>query len=160
MKILTVVLGFLFFGNVSPQILSQPCPLVCVENEVFTECTLGEFQPNCWNRHIWFDRTTISCSPGCECKAGFVRDPDTYKCIDIRTCPKTPANGICPRNEFWSSCGFRCDKSCAFIDNRDLLCRSCVEGCICRNGFVRSQLTGQCIPEKDCNGENEIEFCI
>jgi hypothetical protein len=167
MKVFTVLLCFAsyFVG------ISSNCPLSCAENEIFTNCTLSQFQSTCWNRHIRFDETSISCSPGCDCRDGFVRDPQTYnisyhtllvvlymymyKCIDKKNCIRTPAVGVCPRNEFWSSCGFRCDKTCDFVENRDLTCRSCIQGCICQNGFVRSTLTGQCIMEKDCDGKKK-----
>lgn len=128
------------------------CPLVCDENEIFTDCSLGQFQSTCWNSHIWFDETALSCAPGCDCRKGFIRDPNTYKCIDQRKCQRIPVEEVCPKNEIWSECGFRCDETCDFLNNRDLICRSCVSGCICKKGYVRSTLTGQCILRKDCDG--------
>lgn len=158
MKILKAV----WFSLLVVSKASASCPLICEENEVYTNCTLAQFQSTCWNRHIWFDKTSIDCLPGCQCRDGFVRDPNSYKCIDLRNCQRAPPEGVCPKNEFWSECGFRCDETCEFLNNRDLICRSCVEGCICQQGFVRSTLTGQCILKRDCDGiydVNSKELC-
>ena len=151
MKLYAVILSFVFcwFGIWGQ---STNCAIKCIENEIFTSCSLSQFQPTCWNKHIYFDKTSISCEPGCDCKEGFVRDPNTYKCLSTKNCSKTPRVGICPKNEIWSDCGFRCDKTCRFIENRDFICRSCVEGCVCQKGFVRNTLTGQCVNQKDCDG--------
>lgn len=130
---------------------SQACNSNCGENEVYTTCTPAQFQATCWNRFPYQD--DLSCETGCVCKKGFIREPNSYKCIAVASCPKTPNKGICPINEIWSDCGFRCDETCGFFMNRDLICRSCLEGCICKKGFVRSKVTGQCILEKTCNGK-------
>lgn len=135
---------------------AQPrlCSSNCEENEVLTICTPAQFQATCWNRHPYQD-DGASCEPGCVCKEGFIRDPNTYKCIAVESCSRTPSKGVCPRNEIWANCGFRCDETCGFFTNRDLICRSCNEGCICKKDYVRSKVTGQCVLRKDCEGKTE-----
>jgi hypothetical protein len=122
---------------------SENCPV----NEIYTRCSPEHLQSTCWSEAPFADFN--SCMPGCVCNYGFLRDPNTYQCIPKDRCPPKPKEGVCPRNEKWSECGFGCDETCGFT-TRDLTCRSCVSGCICQNGFVRSLITGQCVPRSDC----------
>lgn len=158
MSRLAVVLLFASSWEVS---LAQTpiCKQNCYGNETFTDCSAGNFQATCWNRYP--PTKFIDCDPGCVCRLGFIRDPNSYQCIAIKSCPRSPREGsrLCPRNEEYSECGFGCDEHCG-LANRDLTCRSCFQGCICRKGYVRSLATGQCIIKTTCKRELSLSKCV
>jgi hypothetical protein len=125
------------------------CDKSCPKYEVYSRCA-GPNQPHCWNRNITTDES--QCMPGCVCTRGMIRDPNTFECISDQKCSNPPKNPkSCPLNEVYSECSAGCQRTC---DTLDVVfkCR-CVAGCICRDGYVRSPLTGKCIPIKSCKGK-------
>lgn len=134
------------------------CSENCVANETYTRCSPGQNQATCWKKPS--DQDLSSCSPGCVCAEGFIRDPNTYLCIPLNNCPRKSRGNreACPRYERWSACGFGCDETCGFL-SRDLICRSCIPGCICDTDYVRSTITGQCLKRVDCKRES-IRDCF
>ncbi|XP_056600893.1 IgGFc-binding protein [Triplophysa dalaica] len=63
-----------------------------------------------------------------------------------RTLSNCPMN--CPANSHYESCGTACAASCADRDAPEKCTLSCVEGCQCNTGYVRSG--DECVPEKKC----------
>ncbi|CRL03931.1 CLUMA_CG017052, isoform A [Clunio marinus] len=125
------------------------CKGFCPSNEIFTQCSLGQFQSTCWNsRKLQFFHI---CELGCACQEGFIRHPDTYECIPFNECPPKPdvSSHICPKNEKWDRCGYGCDQTCG-LHFRDFTCRSCFPGCVCQKNYVRSSINGQCILDSEC----------
>uniref|UniRef100_A0A182LUK6 TIL domain-containing protein n=1 Tax=Anopheles culicifacies TaxID=139723 RepID=A0A182LUK6_9DIPT len=59
--------------------------------------------------------------------------------------------------EIYNECGSACDdRTCDNQRRSDVLCsKQCVEGCYCRNGYVRDK-TGKCIPSYRCGKETPI----
>ncbi|KAL7011539.1 hypothetical protein ACKWTF_014308 [Chironomus riparius] len=124
------------------------CDKSCPKWEVYSRCA-GPNQPNCFHRHASTDES--QCIPGCVCTRGMIRDPNTFKCISEHKCPN-PVNNPkwCPINEVYSDCSAGCQRTCDTL-NAVFKCR-CIPGCICRDGYVRSQITNQCVPIKSCKG--------
>lgn len=149
MRFQLVIILFAFTVEISGQ--GSLCKDSCAANKTFSLCSPGQYQANCCNLSPHPEEST--CESGCVCKKGFVRDANTCKCILLKNCPATPAEGseTCPRNEIWTDCGFGCDETCGFTV-RDLTCKSCLPGCICQPGFVRSSINGQCIARANCKG--------
>lgn len=143
---LVVVLVFVACQAISGQV---PCNQNCPVNETYTDCSAGQFQETCWKKSQSIDFSS-GCASGCVCHPGFTRDPNTFLCVLRRDCPVQRFQ-VCPKNEEYGVCGYGCDKTCGFA-NRDLICRSCFPGCICKRGFVRSLITGQCILVASCKG--------
>lgn len=133
------------------------CDKNCPNNEVYSRCA-GPNQPTCWfNRNNSIDQS--KCMPGCVCARRLIRDPNTFACISEYKCPSLPKNPkSCPLNEVYSDCSAGCQRTCDTL-NVAFKCR-CVSGCICKDGYVRSQFTGQCIPVKDCKGKSSQKIKI
>ncbi|XP_070503150.1 fibulin-1-like [Chironomus tepperi] len=131
---------------VSSSTADDTCNDYCPQWEVYSRCA-GPQQPNCWNRNVTIDES--QCIPGCVCTRGMIRHPNTFACISVQKCPTKPKNPkTCPSNEVYSDCMAGCQKTCDTLDVA-YKCR-CVPGCVCCDGYVRSQITGKCIPVKDC----------
>ena len=57
-------------------------------------------------------------------------------------------------NEVYRSCQIYCGETCQHpqVVNDECLKRTCQRGCFCKFNFLRDELTGECVPEKDCDG--------
>lgn len=117
------------------------CADNCVKNEIYSKCATGSCQPTCWEKGT----EDCDCIHGCVCDLGLIRDPNTYKCIAPADCPPKQK---CPRNEEWSEYHAGCQKTCHTQDV-EYKCQP-VPGCICRDGYIRSAISGQCIPISKC----------
>lgn len=123
------------------------CDKSCPENEVFQN-RVSQCQSTCYNQN--FEQSSgCLINPGCVCKPGFIRNQDTYNCIPMATCVDKRGSKQCAINEFWSDCDGACQRTC---QNRKstLKCR-CVSGCVCRTGYIRSDINFQCILEGYCD---------
>lgn len=117
------------------------CPL----NEVYSRCGTGKCEATCWNQAE--DSCGTSCVPGCICAPGFARDPNTYKCVPAKNCPLVKP-GRCPYYEEWSETLAGCQKTC---DSRNTKIKCVLQpGCVCKNGYIRSPVTNQCIHISEC----------
>lgn len=125
------------------------CDQNCASNEIYSRCT-GPNQRNCWARNLTI--ADEDCVTGCVCAPRFIRDPNTYLCIPEDKCPPLPKPWTCPLNEVYSKCNAGCQKTCDTL-NVAFKCK-CVPGCVCKNGYVRSQISGKCIPIEDCSCEH------
>ena len=140
-KLLLIVLNLVFFRNTLCELPS--CLNNCPVNEVFSKCGGGLCEPNTWKG---VDEN-CPCTPGCVCKPGYARDPNTYICEPKEKCPAIKP-GQCAANEEWSDSLAGCQKSC-YTMNAEFKCLP-VPGCVCKEGFIRCSIFGQCIPKEKC----------
>lgn len=123
-------------------ILPQDCSNQgCSENEVFSNCFISECQNSCINPNL-FDECSESCTPGCVCIEGYVRDLDG-RCIRLDQCPR------CPKpHENYSDCGTACELTCD-APSVEFCTEQCVAGCFCDEGYIRDR-NNDCILPEDC----------
>ena len=149
-KVFIVFLISCFVGASCQKLCIDSCPL----NEVFSECKGGgTCQKTCSTRNT--TDVECACVSGCICKTGYFRDADTYKCIKESSCPPIPTikSKICARNEEFSECeATGCQKNCYTINDNWFKC-GCVAGCICKEGYIRSPITNQCILITSCESK-------
>lgn len=140
----------LFIVGVSCQTL---CINNCAINEEYTICGgIGMCQKNCMTRNLPIKECI--CEPGCQCKPGFIRDY-RFICIPNNKCPVRSlpiGSRICPANEVYSECMAGCQKTCNTLDVA-FKCK-CVEGCVCNEGYVRSDITNLCVLEERCKSND------
>ncbi|KAG8177858.1 hypothetical protein JTE90_027123 [Oedothorax gibbosus] len=132
-------------------ILPNQCPLVCQGNEVLLSCG-SPCQRTCTNFGQPVGPCTLPCIKGCFCKPGYVRGP-TGDCILPTECPV-----VCGENEEYQKCATACMATCKNYTSSNECTLPCVDGCICKPGYVRSP-DGRCILPSSCPvvcGENEI----
>lgn len=144
---LLLVFSILFsLGSCSAKYCAQICPT----NEVYSS-NVSQCQNTCFYPKF---NSTVRCAmgPGCVCRAGYVRHQDTYTCIPIDSCSIRKGAKHCPYNEYFSDCDAECQLSCS-TRNAAVKCK-CISGCSCRTGFVRSDVTYQCIPERSCQSNS------
>lgn len=142
MRHVLLALLFHFLNSTVSQVMF--CERNCPANEVYSS-NVSQCHNTCFNQNF---NTSTQCltAPGCVCKAGFIRHQDAYNCIPINSCLIKRSQRPCPDNEYVSVCDANCFKTCS---NRNVRC-NCVSGCSCRTGYVRSDVTYQCIPETSC----------
>ncbi|KAJ3659723.1 hypothetical protein Zmor_011397 [Zophobas morio] len=134
--IVTFFLLGVTFGNKLP---------ICSENEEYqncgTECPqtcLEIFEPR---------ECTDVCVQGCFCKDGYVRAGESGSCVPRASCKNVPK---CRVNEIYSECATLCPLTCQHKEPR--VCPDiCVEGCVCKDGYIRSVLGGPCVLEDVCS---------
>lgn len=139
-------LQMLFDGSLAQ---STFCDKSCPVGEEFSN-NVSQCHNTCFNKD--FNKTS-SClsSPGCVCKAGYIRNQDTYQCVPISSCLDKRNGKQCADNEFYSDCDAGCPRTC---QNRNIAIRCrCVSGCTCRTGYVRSDVNFQCIPISLCQSK-------
>ena len=88
------------------------------------------------NRSNW--HCDNSCTPRCECNAGYVRN-FLGSCIEETECP----NPFCPVNEEVSTCYNYCEDLTCDTYNSNLYCPpvaadKCTSRCKCKAGYVRN----------------------
>ena len=138
-------------------IVSASCQKLCTENcasnEEYTDCGgAGMCQRNCMTRNLPIKKT-CDCEPGCQCKSGFIRD-FRFNCIPNNKCSALLPTGqkVCLANEVYSECMAGCQKTCSTLDIA-FKCK-CIEGCVCMDGYVRSDITNLCVLENKCKSKN------
>lgn len=122
------------------------CENSCPPNEVYSQ-NASQCQNTCFNRKF---NETSNChaGPGCVCEFGYTRHQDSYKCIKTSSCPVKENSKQCSANEVYSDCGAGCFKTCS-SQHFNTTC-TCKSGCVCKKGFIRSDINFQCIPESSC----------
>lgn len=123
------------------------CAKSCPVNEVYLS-DVSQCHNTCFNQDF---NSTFKCAtaPGCVCKENFIRDQETYTCIPTNKCSIRRGSKHCPSNEFFSNTEGNCFKTC---QNRNVKFKCPqVSGCTCRTGYLRSDVTFQCIPESYCS---------
>ncbi|XP_041976213.1 protein psiQ-like [Aricia agestis] len=117
-----------------------------------------------------YDLPEEACIPGCRCKEPMLRTDDG-NCVPEDQCP-SPKCGI---NEEYVECmdsvcrplacaAMRSPLDCQQADNNQTsLCNN--PGCVCKEGFVRDDINGTCIPTQQCllnitcGAEEEFDSC-
>ena len=127
----------------------EMCINSCGANQIFSQCeAAGACQKTCFNRHN-IESPTCKCTPGCICDKGFIRCPNTYNCIKEAFCGGTEH---CPSNEVHSECMSGCEHTCSSL-GAELSC-PCVPGCVCKEGYARSDISNKCIKVEKCASKN------
>ncbi|XP_068906955.1 tenascin-like [Tenebrio molitor] len=122
------------------------CQNTCGENEIYKEC--GTLCPGTCAQPV---RTCErKCLRGCFCKDGYLLDDQTGKCIKRDNCPTNCDIPICTSNEVYEECGTLCPETCNDKGVPKICPDVCVEGCFCKEGFVRKSENGQCVPVAAC----------
>lgn len=121
---------------------ANQCPIICGENEVWTDCGPEEwYEPRCNMEH------DMPCNPVCAqrciCKEGMIRNGDG-NCIDKDECIEQ-----CGENEWWNDdCASPCSPTC--INPVPTCIRRCdPPKCECKSSYVRNE-KGNCIPYHQC----------
>ncbi|GIX68938.1 zonadhesin [Caerostris extrusa] len=124
-------------------ILAHFCPVVCGKNEVFKDC--GSACPARCSDRLQPVVCPAVCVRGCFCRDGFVRDP-AGTCVPPELCPV-----VCKENEVFDRCASSCQPTCETLSRpSNVPCNfKCVQGCICKFGYVRDQF-GNCILPSFC----------
>lgn len=146
---LKFLLFLMLLNALSVQCQRSFCENSCPPHEVFSQ-NASQCQNTCFNRKF---NVTSNChlGPRCVCELGYMRHQDSYKCIKLTTCSVQDSPSRCPKNEVYSKCDASCFKTCSSrYSNTTCGCRS---GCVCKKGFIRSDINFQCIPESSCRSE-------
>lgn len=146
MKLFLVFLSLLFC-----LLIDESHQEMCINssglNEVFSQCEgAGLCQKTCYNRNAK-EAPICSCTPGFICKKGYIRCPNTYRCILEKYCG---ASNRCPSNEVYSTCKAGCENTCNSLD-AEMKC-PCKAGCICAEGYARCDVSNKCIKKESCSG--------
>jgi hypothetical protein len=119
----------------------------CGENEEFSLCV-----PSCERKCVEPEGPvpcTLSCSSGCKCKEGHVRDA-VMKCIKLSDCSK--AFGCTKSNEVLNSCFKGCEKTCQHPEGNGFCgFNGCRTACTCEEGFLKDTSTGECVSRDHCS---------
>ncbi|XP_073951120.1 uncharacterized protein [Choristoneura fumiferana] len=91
------------------------------------------------------------CYPnGCDCRDGFIYDPNLKECVLPQVCTPT-----CGANEVYNACiNGGCDaRNCSQV-GKPVPCvkldpKACINGCICKEGYLRAS-NGTCVPKDQC----------
>ncbi|XP_065188585.1 uncharacterized protein DDB_G0274171-like [Sycon ciliatum] len=122
-------------ATVPPTLATVPPTPTCPKNEVYSQCQGGACQPTCQG-----PVNCLVCSPGCRCKAGYVKLFTNGPCVPEKNCP------TCGANEEYQQCGGACQPTCS----SSVVCRACFPGCACKTGYIKRSANGPCIPKKLC----------
>lgn len=111
-------------------------------------------KPSCSNAHEVYDcacsdkvcnqpdKICIQCLNGCYCETGYVRDVEGGTCIKENACPKPNCPGI---NE-----NFQCKCADKICNEPIKICKRCLDGCYCDDGYSRDVDGGVCILDSLC----------
>ncbi|KXJ80746.1 hypothetical protein RP20_CCG023609 [Aedes albopictus] len=53
-------------------------------------------------------------------------------------------------NELYNCCGTACERNCSTLNVEIICIELCVEGCFCRDGYVRQYDNGPCVLKEAC----------
>ncbi|KAJ3659791.1 hypothetical protein Zmor_011462 [Zophobas morio] len=122
---------------------------ICAENEEYLDCgtecpqtCLEIFEPR---------QCSDVCVEGCFCKEGFVRAGESGPCVPRASCKNVPQ---CAANEIYTKCAPLCPPTCEEKEPKPCLDK-CLDGCVCKEGYIRSVTGGACVPEDTC----DIDVC-
>ncbi|XP_065158674.1 zonadhesin-like [Atheta coriaria] len=91
----------------------------------------------------------MMCTPGCECKSGYVISSTTGKCIPETSCPIiSPV--VCPGNTTYQECAF--NQQCSKTSCQSAIPKNCKPGCACRDGYLENA-NGNCVLPADCDSK-------
>ncbi|KAF9798618.1 hypothetical protein SFRURICE_008351, partial [Spodoptera frugiperda] len=142
------------------------CGPACGENEEYKDCrnpcidescdAMGSLIPNC--------TAPEPCEPGCACKEGYYKlrgAGDMWRCVVLLSVccvglVVANVNMDCGPNETFNECVDECppEKTC---DTRQVyvgclaIVRPCYPKCVCKEGYYRKTLGGECISDEKCD---------
>lgn len=161
MNSLVILNIFFVIVIVDREAYCQEIPLcktvVCPKNEIFS-LSASSCQPTCFSDN--YHNFTQGCTEqkGCVCREGFIRDPRTYNCIPLKSCPRKSSKTTCPSNEVYSDTEAGCQLTCSIADVANPIKCASHSGCMCRHGFVRDDITGKCVSKQSCSSELIFKF--
>ncbi|XP_055698631.1 zonadhesin-like [Phlebotomus papatasi] len=139
--------GYARTSSNGPCVPQYKCPKpYCPANEVWLDCFQAPTcDRECSSLGKSCDVVGSGCNPGCFCRTGYARHPETGKCVPTSQCPAPKPE--CSRNEEYRSCDYRCKENCN-SDYCKYEKRPCEEGCFCKSGYAR--VNDKCIPRSFC----------
>ncbi|XP_072397639.1 zonadhesin-like isoform X2 [Diabrotica undecimpunctata] len=132
--------------------LGQLCG--CPPGEIWNDCASCDPEATCQNRIPEAPGICPAvCQQRCECdsKNGLIRDQISGQCVLIEKCPG------CSPGEIWNECA-SCnpDPTCqnSTVQIPKICADICYPRCECdvKAGFIRDEISGQCIPREKCSG--------
>ena len=132
--------------------LSPPPDCQLERREALNSPLIGVFVPRCTSRGDYQEKQCHASTGYCWCV-----DPLTGKDI-VGTSSRGEVNcgsrrPSCGANEEFTTCGTSCPSTCRDRDIVGRICPEvCVEGCFCREGYVRKEQNGECVLIEQCPG--------
>nr|XP_049703173.1 zonadhesin isoform X6 [Helicoverpa armigera] len=133
----------------------------CLFNEEWSSCVQSTCRAqNCTQKGLTVECPNFNigdCTSGCICKENYLRDESGF-CVPEESCDKKEEPTTCPPNEEFSKCFLRiCRAQFCQDKGQDIPCpdipeESCLEGCVCKEGYLRNK-NGECIAEKECSAD-------
>lgn len=96
-------------------------------------------EPTCENRG---QVQCLVAENNCYCAEGYIRESRGGRCIKEAACPAPKCSGL--NEHFECKCA---DKVC---NEPEKICKRCLDGCYCDEGFVRDVEGGSCIESSQC----------
>ena len=93
-----------------------------------------------------------ACQPRCQCDEGFVRDQHG-NCVALGQCPSL----YCPDNEVYTNNYNPCNENSCTASFSCVAPAVIQSGCMCKEGFVRDQVSGKCVEYANCGCPNANE---
>ncbi|XP_047020461.1 zonadhesin-like isoform X3 [Helicoverpa zea] len=133
----------------------------CLFNEEWSSCVESTCRAqNCTQKGLTVECPNFNigdCTTGCICKENYLRDESGF-CVPEESCEKKEEPTTCPSNEEFSKCFLRiCRAQFCQDKGQDIPCpdipeESCLEGCVCKEGYLRNK-NGECIAENECSAD-------
>ncbi|XP_063890544.1 zonadhesin isoform X2 [Helicoverpa armigera] len=133
----------------------------CLFNEEWSSCVQSTCRAqNCTQKGLTVECPNFNigdCTSGCICKENYLRDESGF-CVPEESCDKKEEPTTCPPNEEFSKCFLRiCRAQFCQDKGQDIPCpdipeESCLEGCVCKEGYLRNK-NGECIAENECSAD-------
>ncbi|PZC75815.1 hypothetical protein B5X24_HaOG205635 [Helicoverpa armigera] len=133
----------------------------CLFNEEWSSCVQSTCRAqNCTQKGLTVECPNFNigdCTSGCICKENYLRDESGF-CVPEQSCEKKEEPTTCPPNEEFSKCFLRiCRAQFCQDKGQDIPCpdipeESCLEGCVCKEGYLRNK-NGECIAENECSAD-------
>ena len=65
----------------------------------------------------------------------------------------------CAANEIYTKCAPLCPPTCEEKEPKPCLDK-CLDGCVCKEGYIRSVTGGACVPEDTCDIGKTVNFSV
>ncbi|CAH1115529.1 unnamed protein product [Psylliodes chrysocephalus] len=140
------------------------CPSLCDPyTEVFNECASAcQPEPTCQDPNPTSSQfCTLQCVQRCECAYGFIRDAVTKLCVPACECPVCPDE--CGPNKHMG-CKPCCPESVETCQNthpkpcNGYCTYECRPSCVCDVGFIRNEITDECVPRQQCPSSHKFHY--
>eukprot|EP00079_Xenopus_tropicalis_P013413 XP_002941834.1 PREDICTED: alpha-tectorin-like [Xenopus tropicalis] len=126
-----------------------PPEISCPPNMRYKGCKRNCFN-TCDNLNSTSETCIGPCTLDCDCVDGFVFESDQSSvCVNVSTCKVS-----CPANMHFDSCVKTDRRTCATLNSTPNSLPSCVQRCVCDEGFVIADDTEEkpkCIKISECS---------